>query len=226
MCSFALYPGKEPSEIPGMIMRGARMTISNITRRPITGCGVVGRMRPNAARHSPDSADRPVHGRHREGVMADKRSNHAVIWRIPAGHRIAPNLAWATVATAYAIAFLQRVFGRSSVSPSFHAGISGTDCRRRCDARLRSYFLGLHLDADFQAGLLVDRYGVKACGAFSSMAGPSSAREALRFATGAPVLMDVFCRTADRLPAAIALVFTALVEAGSRSVFTRRNGSA
>lgn len=124
-------------------------------------------------------------------------------------------LAWATVATAYAIAFLQRVSPQSislSFMADFHTDAAGV-------AMLASsYFWGYTL-MQIPAGLLVDRYGVKRvvlCSAAASSLG--SAAFAL-----APTLLDVFFA---RLIVACgdALVFTALLKLVAQSFSDERFG--
>jgi predicted MFS family arabinose efflux permease len=112
-------------------------------------------------------------------------------------------LAWTTVATAYAIAFLQRV-SPQSVSLSFMADFS-TDAAGVA-MLASSYFWGYTL-MQIPAGLLVDRYGVKRVVLFS-MAASSLGSAAFALA---PNLLDVF---AARLIVACgdALVFTALLK--------------
>ena len=75
-------------------------------------------------------------------------------------------LAWATVATAYAIAFLQRV-SPQSISLSFMHDFS-TDAAGVA-MLASSYFWGYTL-MQIPAGLLVDRYGVKRVVLFSMAA--------------------------------------------------------
>jgi MFS family permease len=112
-------------------------------------------------------------------------------------------LAWATVAIAYAIAFLQRV-SPQSVSLSFMHDFS-TDAAGVA-MLASSYFWGYTL-MQIPAGLLVDRYGVKRVVLFS-MAASSLGSAAFALA---PNLLDVF---AARLVIACgdALVFTALLK--------------
>ena len=112
-------------------------------------------------------------------------------------------LAWAAVATAYAIAFLQRV-SPQSVSLNFMHDFS-TDAAGVA-MLASSYFWGYTL-MQIPAGLLVDRYGVKRVVLFS-MAASSLGSAAFALA---PNLLDVF---AARLVIACgdALVFTALLE--------------
>src|SRR6202166_5451636 len=124
-------------------------------------------------------------------------------------------LAWATVATAYAIAFLQRV-SPQSVSLSFMQDF-------RTDAAgvamlASSYFWGYTL-MQVPAGLLVDRYGVKRVVLFS-MAASSLGSAAFALA---PNLLDVF---AARLIVACgdALVFTALLKLVAQSFSDERFG--
>jgi MFS family permease len=112
-------------------------------------------------------------------------------------------LAWATVAAAYAIAFLQRVSPQSfglSFMHDFATDAAGL-------AMLASsYFWGYTL-MQIPAGLLVDRYGVKRVVLVSMMA---SALGSAAFSL-APNLLDVFVA---RLIVACgdALVFTALLK--------------
>src|SRR6266852_9202149 len=112
-------------------------------------------------------------------------------------------LAWATVAAAYAIAFLQRV-SPESVSLSFMQDF-GTDAAGVA-MLASSYFWGYTL-MQIPAGLLVDRYGVKRVVLFS-MAASSLGSAAFALAHS---LMEVF---AARLIVACgdALVFTALLK--------------
>jgi predicted MFS family arabinose efflux permease len=124
-------------------------------------------------------------------------------------------LAWATVATAYAIAFLQRVSPQSvglSFMQDFVTDAAGV-------AMLASsYFWGYTL-MQIPAGLLVDRYGVKRVALFSMAA---SSLGSVAFAL-APNLMDVF---AARLIIACgdALVFTALLKLVALSFTDERFG--
>jgi MFS family permease len=124
-------------------------------------------------------------------------------------------VAWATVAIAYAIAFLQRV-SPQSVSLSFMADF-GTDAAGVA-MLASSYFWGYTL-MQLPAGLLVDRYGVKRV-VLLSMAASSlgSAGFAL-----APNLLDVFIA---RLTVACgdALVFTALLKLVAQSFSDERFG--
>jgi predicted MFS family arabinose efflux permease len=124
-------------------------------------------------------------------------------------------LAWATVATAYAIAFLQRV-SPQSVSLSFMQDF-GTDAAGVA-MLASSYFWGYTL-MQIPAGLLVDRYGVKRVVLFS-MAASSLGSAAFALA---PNLMDVF---AARLIIACgdALVFTALLKLVALSFTDERFG--
>jgi len=124
-------------------------------------------------------------------------------------------LAWATVATAYAIAFLQRV-SPQSVSLSFMQDF-GTDAAGVA-MLASSYFWGYTL-MQIPAGLLVDRYGVKRVALFS-MAASSLGSAAFALA---PNLMDVF---AARLVVACgdALVFTALLKLVALSFTDERFG--
>jgi predicted MFS family arabinose efflux permease len=124
-------------------------------------------------------------------------------------------LAWATVATAYAIAFLQRV-SPQSVSLSFMADFS-TDAAGVA-MLASSYFWGYTL-MQIPAGLLVDRYGVKRVVLFSMLA---SSLGSAAFAL-APNLFDVF---AARLIVACgdALVFTALLKLVALSFKDERFG--
>jgi len=124
-------------------------------------------------------------------------------------------LAWATVAVAYAIAFLQRV-SPQSVSLSFMADFS-TDAAGVA-MLASSYFWGYTL-MQIPAGLLVDRYGVKRVVLFS-MAASSLGSAAFALA---PNLLDVF---AARLIVACgdALVFTALLKLVALSFKDERFG--
>jgi predicted MFS family arabinose efflux permease len=124
-------------------------------------------------------------------------------------------LAWAAVATAYAIAFLQRV-SPQSVSLSFMQDF-GTDAAGVA-MLASSYFWGYTL-MQIPAGLLVDRYGVKRVVLFSMAA---SSLGSFAFAL-APNLMDVF---AARLIVACgdALVFTALLKLVALSFTDERFG--
>jgi predicted MFS family arabinose efflux permease len=124
-------------------------------------------------------------------------------------------LAWATVATAYAIAFLQRV-SPQSVSFSF---MQDFDTDAAGVAMLASsYFWGYTL-MQIPAGLLVDRYGVKRV-VLLSMAASSLGSAAFALA---PNLMDVFIA---RLIVACgdALVFTALLKLVAQSFSDQRFG--
>ncbi len=124
-------------------------------------------------------------------------------------------LAWATVAAAYAIAFLQRV-SPQSISLSF---MHDFDTDAAGVAMLASsYFWGYTL-MQIPAGLLVDRYGVKRVVLVSMVASSvGSAAFAL-----APNLLDVF---AARLIVACgdALVFTALLKLVAQSFSDERFG--
>jgi predicted MFS family arabinose efflux permease len=124
-------------------------------------------------------------------------------------------LAWAAVAIAYAIAFLQRV-SPQSVSLSFMHDFS-TDAAGVA-MLASSYFWGYTL-MQIPAGVLVDRFGVKRvvlCSMVASSLG--SAAFAL-----APNLLDVF---AARLIVACgdALVFTALLKLVAQSFSDERFG--
>src|ERR1700760_3368979 len=124
-------------------------------------------------------------------------------------------LAWAAVAIAYAIAFLQRV-SPQSISLSFMHDFS-TDAAGVA-MLASSYFWGYTL-MQIPAGLLVDRFGVKRvvlCSMVASSLG--SAAFAL-----APNLLDVF---AARLIVACgdALVFTALLKLVAQSFSDERFG--
>jgi len=124
-------------------------------------------------------------------------------------------LAWATVAIAYAIAFLQRV-SPQTVSLNFMHDFS-TDAAGVA-MLASSYFWGYTL-MQIPAGLLVDRYGVKRV-VMSSMA--ASALGSAAFAL-APSLLDVFIA---RLIVACgdALVFTALLKLVAQSFADERFG--
>jgi predicted MFS family arabinose efflux permease len=124
-------------------------------------------------------------------------------------------LAWAAVATAYAIAFLQRV-SPQSISLNFMADF-GTDAAGVA-MLASSYFWGYTL-MQIPAGLLVDRYGVKRVVLFS-MAASSVGSAAFALA---PNLLDVF---AARLIVACgdALVFTALLKLVAQSFTDERFG--
>src|SRR6202049_3957521 len=93
-------------------------------------------------------------------------------------------MAWAAVATAYAIAFLQRV-SPQSISLNFMADF-GTDAAGVA-MLASSYFWGYTL-MQIPAGVLVDRYGVKRVVLFSMLA---SSLGSVAFAL-APNLLDVF----------------------------------
>jgi predicted MFS family arabinose efflux permease len=124
-------------------------------------------------------------------------------------------LAWATVATAYAIAFLQRV-SPQSVNLSFMHDFS-TDAAGVA-MLASSYFWGYTL-MQIPAGILVDRYGVRRVVLFS-MAASSLGSAAFALA---PNLLDVF---AARLIIACgdALVFTALLKLVAQSFTDERFG--
>jgi predicted MFS family arabinose efflux permease len=124
-------------------------------------------------------------------------------------------LAWAAVATAYAIAFLQRV-SPQSVSLNFMHDFS-TDAAGVA-MLASSYFWGYTL-MQIPAGLLVDRYGVKRVVLFS-MAASSLGSAAFALA---PNLLDVF---AARLVVACgdALVFTALLKLVAQTFTDERFG--
>ncbi len=124
-------------------------------------------------------------------------------------------LAWAAVATAYAIAFLQRV-SPQSVSLDFIADFS-TDAAGVA-MLASSYFWGYTL-MQIPAGVLVDRFGVKRVVLFS-MAASSFGSAAFALA---PNLLDVF---AARLIIACgdALVFTALLKLVALSFRDERFG--
>jgi len=124
-------------------------------------------------------------------------------------------LAWASVATAYAIAFLQRV-APQSISLGFVTDF-GTDAEGVA-MLASSYFWGYTL-MQIPAGVLVDRYGVKRV-VLSSMT--ASALGSLAFAL-APDLAFVF---AARLVIACgdALVFTALLKLVAQSFKDERFG--
>jgi predicted MFS family arabinose efflux permease len=124
-------------------------------------------------------------------------------------------LAWGTVATAYAIAFLQRV-SPQSVSLSFMHDFS-TDAAGVA-MLASSYFWGYTL-MQIPAGLLVDRYGVKRVVLFS-MAASSLGSAAFALA---PNLLDVFVA---RLIVACgdALVFTALLKLVAQNFADERFG--
>jgi MFS family permease len=124
-------------------------------------------------------------------------------------------LAWAAVAMAYAIAFLQRV-SPQSVSLSFMADFE-TDAAGVA-MLASSYFWGYTL-MQIPAGLLVDRYGVKRV-VLASMVASSLGSAA--FAVS-PNLLDVF---AARLIVACgdALVFTALLKLVAQSFADERFG--
>lgn len=124
-------------------------------------------------------------------------------------------LAWAAVAIAYAIAFLQRV-APQSITANFMADFN-TDAAGVA-MLASSYFWGYTL-MQIPAGLLVDRYGVKRVVLFSmTVSSLGSAAFAL-----APNLLDVF---AARLIVACgdALVFTALLKLVALSFRDERFG--
>ncbi|WP_027579552.1 MFS transporter [Bradyrhizobium sp. Ai1a-2] len=123
--------------------------------------------------------------------------------------------AWATVAVAYAIAFLQRVSPQSVNLSLMHD--FGTDAAGI--AMLASgYFWGYTL-MQIPAGLLVDRYGVKRV-VLASMVASSLGSAAFALA---PNLLDVF---AARLIVACgdALVFTALLKLVAQNFSDERFG--
>lgn len=124
-------------------------------------------------------------------------------------------IAWAAVAIAYAIAFLQRV-SPQTVGISFMRDF-GTDASGVA-MLASSYFWGYTL-MQIPAGLLVDRYGVKRV-VLSSMA--ASALGSAAFALS-PTLLDVFVA---RLIVACgdALVFTALLKLVAQSFADERFG--
>src|ERR1700755_635867 len=124
-------------------------------------------------------------------------------------------LAWATVALAYAIPFLQRI-SPQSVSLSFMRDF-GTDASGVA-MLASSYFWGYTL-MQIPAGLLVHRYGVKRV-VVSRLA--VSALGSAAFAL-APNLLDVFVA---RLLVACgdALVFTALLKLVAQSFADERFG--
>lgn len=124
-------------------------------------------------------------------------------------------LAWAAVAIAYAIAFLQRVSPQTVSLPIMHdfstdaAGVA---------MLASSYFWGYTL-MQIPAGLLVDRYGVKRVVLLSMTA---SSLGSAAFAL-APNMLDVF---AARLVIACgdALVFTALLKLVAQNFSDERFG--
>jgi MFS family permease len=124
-------------------------------------------------------------------------------------------LAWAAVAVAYAIAFLQRVSPQTvslSFMHDFNTDASGV-------AMLASsYFWGYTL-MQIPAGLLVDRYGVKRV-VLSSMVASTLGSAAFALS---PTLFDVFVA---RLVVACgdALVFTALLKLVAQSFADERFG--
>ena len=124
-------------------------------------------------------------------------------------------LAWAAVAIAYAIAFLQRV-SPQSISWNFMHDFS-TDAAGVA-MLASSYFWGYTL-MQIPAGVLVNRYGVKRVVLFSMVA---SSLGSAAFAL-APNILDVF---AARLVIACgdALVFTALLKLVAQSFSDERFG--
>jgi len=124
-------------------------------------------------------------------------------------------LAWAAVAMAYAIAFLQRV-SPQSIGVSFMADFE-TDAAGVA-VLASSYFWGYTL-MQIPAGLLVDRFGVRRV-VLSSMVASSLGSAAFAFS---PNLLDVF---AARLLIACgdALVFTALLKLVAQSFADERFG--
>ena len=124
-------------------------------------------------------------------------------------------LAWAAVAIAYAIAFLQRV-SPQSISLNFMHDFS-TDAAGVA-MLASSYFWGYTL-MQIPAGVLVDRYGVKRVVLISMVA---SSLGSAAFAL-APNMLDVF---AARLVIACgdALVFTALLKLVAQSFSDERFG--
>ncbi|WP_315763219.1 MULTISPECIES: MFS transporter [unclassified Bradyrhizobium] len=124
-------------------------------------------------------------------------------------------LAWATVAVAYAIAFLQRV-SPQTIGLNFMRDF-GTDASGVA-LLASSYFWGYTV-MQIPAGLLVDRYGVKRV-VLCSMA--ASALGSAAFALS-PTLLDVFIA---RLIVACgdALVFTALLKLVAQSFADERFG--
>lgn len=124
-------------------------------------------------------------------------------------------LAWATVAVAYAIAFLQRV-SPQTIGLNFMRDF-GTDASGVA-LLASSYFWGYTV-MQIPAGLLVDRYGVKRV-VLCSMA--ASALGSVAFALS-PTLLDVFIA---RLIVACgdALVFTALLKLVAQSFADERFG--
>ena len=124
-------------------------------------------------------------------------------------------LAWATVAVAYAIAFLQRVSPQSISSNFMHD--FGTDAAGVA-MLASSYFWGYTL-MQVPAGVLVDRYGIKRV-VLASMA--ASSLGSVAFAMS-PNLLDVF---AARVVVAYgdALVFTALLKLVAQNFSDQRFG--
>ncbi|MGJ4946405.1 MFS transporter [Bradyrhizobium sp. HKCCYLS1011] len=123
--------------------------------------------------------------------------------------------AWATVAVAYAIAFLQRV-SPQTVGLSFMHDF-GTDASGVA-LLASSYFWGYTL-MQIPAGLLVDRYGVKRV-VLCSMA--ASALGSAAFALS-PTLLDVFMARSI-VACGDALVFTALLKLVAQSFADERFG--
>ena len=155
MCS-SLYPGK-PLEVPGMIMRGA---YGHIKHHRQAYHGAASLVDAAMSRVIPEFGRRPVLGRLREGVMSmPGATRHARTRRRGSTDRA--YLAWAAVATAYAIAFLQRV-SPQSVSLNFMHDFS-TDAAGVA-MLASSYFWGYTL-MQIPAGLLVDRLRRQARGA-------------------------------------------------------------
>jgi MFS family permease len=124
-------------------------------------------------------------------------------------------LAWATVAIAYAIAFLQRV-SPQSVSLGFMHDFN-TDAAGVA-MLASSYFWGYTL-MQIPAGVLVDRYGVKRV-VLTSMA--ASALGSAAFAL-APSLLDVFVARVV-VACGDALVFTALLKLVAQNFSDERFG--
>jgi MFS family permease len=124
-------------------------------------------------------------------------------------------LAWAAVAVAYAIAFLQRV---SPQSVSLHFMHDFNTDAAGVAMLASSYFWGYTL-MQIPAGVLVDRYGVKRV-VLSSMAASSLGSAAFALA---PNLFDVFVA---RLIVACgdALVFTALLKLVAQNFSDERFG--
>src|SRR5215475_13208136 len=124
-------------------------------------------------------------------------------------------LAWATVATAYAIAFLQRV-SPQSFSLNFMQDF-GTDAAGVA-MLASSYFWGYTL-MQIPAGVLVDRYGVKRV-VLCSMAASSLGSAAFALA---PNLIDVFIALLI-VTCGDALVFTALLKLVAQNFSDERFG--